>query len=152
MKIRLICALALMFMFSFAAFAQDSTGTEITAPEVTPGAQPAADATSGTTSSSSNSAKKSSKSSKKAKTEAKPKPLQPSVMYVTAGCEACEGLLRYLRQAGVVIKLSVVDRTGYNSFPTVVYTDGKSDHGERIYGRQAQLPKQLKVQQSDTGA
>lgn len=95
----------------------------------------------------------SSKSANKAKTKkpattAKPGALQPTLVYVAEGCEACAGLMSYLRQAGVVLAINKVEHPKCSLFPTVLYSDGQQDHGERIYNREVPLPKKLGVEES----
>ncbi|MGI8907418.1 MAG: hypothetical protein ACR2IE_13115 [Candidatus Sumerlaeaceae bacterium] len=90
---------------------------------------------------------------KKAKTvTAKPGVLQPTFVYVAPNCDACSGLLKYLRQAGVVLSIDKVDRGNCTAFPTVIYSDGQTDHGERIYTQKVPLPRKLRIQECESGA
>jgi hypothetical protein len=99
--------------------------------------------------------RKSSKSSRNKRTKptsAKVGELQPTCLYVVQGCDSCAGLMNYLRQAGVVLSINHIERGTYTTFPTVLYSDGTVDHGERIYGQKVPLPRNLCVQECETGA
>jgi hypothetical protein len=80
------------------------------------------------------------------------KPPRPSVVHVTEGCQACASLLSHLKAAGTKLETKKVDRSKYPLFPTVDYTDGSYDHGERIYTRQVGVPKSLKVMSCESGS
>jgi hypothetical protein len=156
---RKVLAVGLFIVAAAVCQAQDTSATSAadtpaaTAPEVTSSA-PAADqgASVDAKSSSTKAASRSTRGKKPARTYAKSDVLQPTQLYVQTGCEACAGLLGYLRRCGVSLAVSHVDRGRYNMFPTVIYSDGVSDHGERIYGQQVPLPKKITVEECESGA
>lgn len=96
-----------------------------------------------------------------AKVDKKPKPavagktsnrnLQLDHLYVVEGCEACNGLQAYLRRVGVKLSISRVGNSPYSTFPTVVYSDGTTDNGERVYSKTCQFPKSLAVDECRSG-
>jgi len=73
-------------------------------------------------------------------------PVVPVQIHVVEGCDACAALLNHLAAAGVKLVAKKVDRSNCSAFPTVVYSDKTSDHGERIYNRQVPMPKSVKVE------
>ena len=72
-------------------------------------------------------------------------------VYVVEGCEACNGLQAFLRRVGVKLNVSRIDHSPYSTFPTVIYSDGTSDNGERIYSKRCQFPKNLAVEECSSG-
>lgn len=74
---------------------------------------------------------------------------RPVVMYSLAGCPDCAAFKYYLQQSGVRLSVSQTRERNYSLFPTVVYSDGRTDHGERVYARQVALPKSLRVVETD---
>jgi hypothetical protein len=73
----------------------------------------------------------------------------PVVAYTLAGCPDCAAFKQYLQQSGVRMTTSYTRSRDVSLFPTVVYSDGTSDHGERVYGRQVQLPRALRIVETD---
>lgn len=67
------------------------------------------------------------------------------VAYTLASCSDCAAFKQFLRQSGV--KTTTVSGRDYNVslYPTVVYSDGTSDNGQRLYARQVKLPRTLRV-------
>lgn len=138
MIIRLLCAVALLCLWApleafsadnVRAFALAAAGTS----ESKKGNAPAAPVQSG-------------------KEKSKAKPVVPNQLYVVDGCDACAALLKYLKQAGVKLDVKKVERSSCSAYPTVVYTDGAADHGERIYAQQVPLPKSVKVEDARSGS
>jgi hypothetical protein len=68
------------------------------------------------------------------------------------GCDACNGLQNFLKRVGVRLRVSHVDQSPYSTFPTVVYSDGSTDNGERIYSKRCQFPKNLSVEECASGS
>ncbi len=97
-------------------------------------------------------AAKSGKKKGKDKEPEAPKAIEPVQLYVVDGCEACAALLNYLNKAGVKLELKKVDRSSCAAYPTVVYSDGAADHGERIYAQKVPLPKSVKVEDARSGS
>jgi hypothetical protein len=93
------------------------------------------------------------KADKKSKTVVKPakRALQLDHLYVVEGCEACNGLQAYLRRVGVKLTVSRVGNSPYSTFPTVVYSDGTTDNGERVYSKSCQFPKSVAVDECRSG-
>lgn len=85
------------------------------------------------------------------KAPAKPVEPKPVVIHVTEGCDACAGLLAYMKSAGVKLEAKKAERSKYPAFPTVDYSDGGYDHGERIYGKKVAVPKAVKVISCNSG-
>jgi hypothetical protein len=77
--------------------------------------------------------------------------LQLDHLYVVEGCEACNGLQSYLRRVGVKLTISRVGNSPYSTFPTVVYSDGTTDNGERVYSKTCQFPKSVAVDECRSG-
>lgn len=73
----------------------------------------------------------------------------PVVAYTLEGCETCSDLKSYLRQCGVSLKIQYTDERYYDAYPTVFYSNGSSDHGERIHWGRTTLPKSLKVVETE---
>lgn len=77
---------------------------------------------------------------------AKP-PGKPCVttIHVIKGCAACEVMEKWLRDGGVKLDVVHVERGDYKLYPTVVYSDKKADHGERMFKQQASIPQKICV-------
>lgn len=78
----------------------------------------------------------------------KPKPVAKpcvAVLHVIKGCAACEAMQKWLRDGGVKLEVADVERGAYRLYPTVVYSDKKTDHGERMYKQQASIPEKMCV-------
>lgn len=68
-----------------------------------------------------------------------------SVIHVIKGCAACEAMQKWLRDGGVKLETTNVEQGAYKLYPTVVYSDKKADHGERMYKQQAIIPEKICV-------
>ena len=123
------------------------------AAESTPAAETASTSTASATPSTpaAKPAKKPKVTQAAAPTGGKPKRLQLDHLYVVEGCEACKGLQDYLRRVGVKLSVSRVNNSPYSTFPTVVYSDGTTDNGERIYSKTCQFPKSVAVDECRSG-
>lgn len=66
-------------------------------------------------------------------------------VYTMVGCSHCHELERSLRRSGVRLAKSATDEYRYDSYPTVVYSDGRRDSGQRIYRKGVRLPSRLRV-------
>jgi hypothetical protein len=73
----------------------------------------------------------------------------PVVAYTLAGCPDCAAFKQYLRQSGVHYTTTHTRDRNVSLFPTVVYSDGQADNGERISGGQAKLPKAIRLIETD---
>lgn len=77
--------------------------------------------------------------------QAKAEKTRPTIVHVTEGCDACAALLAHMKAAGVKLEAKKAERAKYPLFPTVDYSDGLYDHGERIYAKKVAVPKSVKV-------
>lgn len=68
-----------------------------------------------------------------------------ATIHVIKGCAACEAMQKWLRDGGVKLDVANVERGAYKLYPTVVYSDKKADHGERMYKQQASIPEKICV-------
>lgn len=68
---------------------------------------------------------------------------RPVLAYMLAGCPDCAAFRSFLQQNGVQIRTRYTRERPVDLFPTVIYSDGYRDHGERTYARQVKLPKSL---------
>lgn len=73
----------------------------------------------------------------------------PVVAYTLAGCPDCAAFKQYLRQSGVHYTTTYTRDRSVSLFPTVVYSDGRADNGERVYAGQVKLPKNLRLIETD---
>jgi hypothetical protein len=73
----------------------------------------------------------------------------PVVAYTLAGCPDCAAFKQFLRESGVHYTTTYTRDRSVSLFPTVVYSDGRADNGERVYGRQVSLPKNLRLIETD---
>ncbi len=71
------------------------------------------------------------------------------VAYTLSTCQDCIQFKQWLRQAGVRLTTVQTRESPVSVYPTVMYSDGRSDHGERLYSRQVSLPRSLKVVEKD---
>jgi hypothetical protein len=85
-------------------------------------------------------AKKSTK--KKTTTSSAPRVVQ---FYSLEGCDRCTTLKRHLRRKSVSLEITTVDEKYFRYYPTVFYSDGRYDHGDRVFAGRARLPKSLEV-------
>src|SRR5436190_12001378 len=65
--------------------------------------------------------------------------------YTLAGCPDCAAFKRYLRQSGVHYTTTYTRDRNVSLYPTVVYSDGQADNGERVYAGQVHLPKSVRL-------
>lgn len=82
---------------------------------------------------------------RKRSVKGKPAVVYPVRMYSLEGCHACEALEQRFVKAGVEITTQSVKRAPFDDFPTVIYSNGASDGGERIYDGKTTTPKTLKI-------
>ena len=75
--------------------------------------------------------------------------VRPVVAYTLSGCETCASLKSRLRREGVKLHVTHTDKHEYDLYPTVIYSDGRSDHGDRIFRGRCTLPKSLRVYETD---
>lgn len=68
-----------------------------------------------------------------------------SAIYTLRTCPHCMELESSLQQSGVKLNISGTNQRYYGAFPTVVYTDGTTDHGDRIYGGSVRLPGSVRI-------
>lgn len=68
-----------------------------------------------------------------------------SQIHVIRGCTACEAMQAWLKKGGVTLEIVNVQQGAYALYPTVVYSDRTSDHGDRMYRQQVQIPRKLCV-------
>lgn len=73
----------------------------------------------------------------------------PVMAYTLAGCPDCAAFKQYLQSSGVKLATSYTRDRNVSLYPTVVYSDGSTDNGERVYGRQVRLPHTLKLVEAD---
>lgn len=73
----------------------------------------------------------------------------PVVAYTLAGCPDCAAFKQFLRAAGVHTTTQYTRENRVSLYPTVVYSDGRTDNGERVYARQVKLPKSLTLIETD---
>lgn len=72
-------------------------------------------------------------------------------IHVIKGCGACEAMQEWLKKAGVKLELTKTSATHYEMYPTVIYTDKKSDHGQRMYEQKVVIPKKICVIINNSG-
>lgn len=65
--------------------------------------------------------------------------------YSLAGCDRCASLKRSLRRSGVSLSITEVDERYFQYYPTVFYSDGHYDHGDRVFVGRCRLPRSLEV-------
>lgn len=68
-----------------------------------------------------------------------------SAIYTLRTCPHCIELESSLQQSGVKLNITGTNQRYYGAFPTVVYTDGTTDHGDRIYGGSVRLPNSVRI-------
>ncbi len=66
-------------------------------------------------------------------------------IHIIKGCGVCETMVSWLTQGGVKLNIKSIDRGEFPTYPTVVYSDGKRDHGDRMYSRNAGIPEAIDV-------
>jgi hypothetical protein len=69
-------------------------------------------------------------------------------IYTLHSCPHCMELEGLLQQKGVQLSTTETNQRYYGAYPTVVYSDGSTDHGDRIYGNSVQLPSSIKIIQT----
>lgn len=74
---------------------------------------------------------------------------RPVVVYTLSTCQDCANFKQWLRRAGVRLSTTKTRESPVSLYPTVVYSDGGADHGERVYSRQASLPRTLRIIETD---
>jgi len=70
---------------------------------------------------------------------------------VIEGCEVCAAMLDWLKKGGIKLDISHVEHGAYPLYPTVQYSDGTSDHGEKMYKQEVQIPTHLCVVSCTSG-
>lgn len=85
---------------------------------------------------------------RKSQTNKKARSAQPtpevSFVYSWHRCGPCKVLLAYVdKKTDVLVDTLSIRPIGVLEFPKVVYTDGSSDTGQRIYNGTAKLPKKV---------
>lgn len=68
-----------------------------------------------------------------------------AAVHVITGCEACETMLNWLKRGGVKLDMRRVEQGRYELYPTVVYSDKRTDHGDRMYQQSVRIPKEICV-------
>lgn len=68
-----------------------------------------------------------------------------SAIYTLRSCPHCMELESRLQQSGVQMSATETSQRYYGAFPTVVYTDGATDHGDRIYNGSVKLPASVRI-------
>lgn len=66
-------------------------------------------------------------------------------IYTVVGCSHCHELERNLWQAGVKISKFHTSEYRYGAYPTVVYSDGRTDNGQRIQRRSVSVPRSVRI-------
>ena len=70
-------------------------------------------------------------------------------VYTLNGCDACASLKSHLRHSGVELAITHISERKYDLYPTVIYSDGRSDHGNRVWAGRCSLPQSLPVYETD---
>lgn len=70
-------------------------------------------------------------------------------VYTLAGCETCASLKRRLRRSGASLEISSVPEHYFDLYPTVIYSNQKSDNGERIFQGRCSIPKSIEVRETE---
>lgn len=75
------------------------------------------------------------------------KKARPTVraVYTMVGCSHCHELESSLRRSGVRLNRVYTDEYRYDAYPTVLYSDGRRDSGQRIYRKTVRLPGSVRV-------
>lgn len=81
------------------------------------------------------------------KAKANPKPAKAcvSTIYVIKGCSACEAMQEWLAKGGVELDVTHVQQGTHKLYPTVLYSDKVTDHGDRMYKQQVVIPEKICV-------
>ena len=66
-------------------------------------------------------------------------------IYTMVGCPHCTVLENSLKNAGVRLSKSYTDQYRFAAYPTVVYSDGRTDQGQRIYNKKARATSPVRV-------
>lgn len=85
------------------------------------------------------------KPSSRSRTQGKSTTATVRAVYTMVGCPHCVVLENALRRAGVRLTKSYTDEYRYASYPTVVYSDGRADNGQRFYNRKAKATSPVRV-------
>jgi hypothetical protein len=70
---------------------------------------------------------------------------------VIEGCEVCGAMMEWLKKGGIKLDMSHVDHGAYPLYPTVEYSDGTQDHGEKMYAQEVQIPARICVISCSSG-
>lgn len=68
-----------------------------------------------------------------------------TAIYTLSTCPHCMELKDLLQRKGVRLEAAASDGRSFGAYPTVVYSDGATDHGDRIYGNSVQLPSSVRI-------
>lgn len=71
--------------------------------------------------------------------------LRPVLIYSMEHCPACDALAGALLNSGTRLRVVHTGEVKVDSFPTVVYSDGRRDSGRRIQSGLCQLPSSVRV-------
>lgn len=70
-------------------------------------------------------------------------------VYTLAGCPDCAALKARLRQSGVQLQIKPVQERFFETFPTVIYSNHKSDNGQRVRSHRVRLSGSVEVYEAD---